>query len=125
MEVAERPQSLEESGRRRHHAHVAGDGLDNDGGDLPAAPRHDALDRGKVVERHGRGQRRQGRGNAQAVRQSEGRAARARLDQQAVGVAVIAALELENDIASRGASREPDGAHGRLGAGGNETRHLH
>src|SRR5690606_40904046 len=46
------------------------------------------------------------------------------LHQQAVGVTVVAALELDDGIAPGEAAREPDGAHRGLGARADQTHHL-
>ena len=69
-----------------------------------------------------RGQRRR---HARAVGDPERRAARAGLHEQAVGVAVVAAVELHEDVAPGGAARDADGAHGGLGARADEPHQLH
>ena len=46
-------------------------------------------------------------------------------DEQAIGVAVIAADAFDDHVASGGGSGEADGAHGRFGAAVDETDHLH
>ena len=40
-------------------------------------------------------------------------------------MAVVAALELDDEITAGGAPRETDGAHGRLRPRGDQTHHLH
>ena len=45
-------------------------------------------------------------------------------DQQAIDVAVIAAGELDDDIAAGEAARQANGAHRRLGAGADHAHHL-
>jgi hypothetical protein len=47
------------------------------------------------------------------------------LDQQAVGMAVVAALELDQHVAAGVAAGQADGAHRRLGAGRNQAHHVH
>ena len=80
MTIAKLPEPFQEPRGGRHHAHVAGHGLDDDHRDLAPARGHQPLDGAEVVE--GRGQRHPGQGfrHAQAVGHAEGRAARARLD---------------------------------------------
>ena len=56
---------------------------------------------------------------------AEGGQARAGLDQQRVGVAVVAALELDDLAAARGAARQADGAHAGLGARADQAHHVH
>ena len=90
-------QAREEARRRRHDAHVRGHRLDDDGRDLVAR---------RVEEQRCTASRSLygatsvlggvGRGDAGAVRQAERRLAGARLHQQAVGVAVVPALELDD-----------------------------
>jgi len=58
------------------------------------------------------------------ARVAEGERPRAGLDQQAVSVAVVAALELYDQVAAGEAARQPDRAHGRLGAGGNQAHQF-
>ena len=96
---------------RHHEIHVAGDRLDDDGRDLRrGSPRTRPRRAGKVVV--GRDDRQLGdaRRHAGGGRLSERERARARLHEQAVAVAVIAALELEDlratrDSRARGAAR--------------------
>ena len=56
---------------------------------------------------------------------AEGREARARLDQQRVGMAVVAAFELDDVLAAGGAARQAHRAHRRFGAGAHQAHHLH
>jgi hypothetical protein len=58
-------------------------------------------------------------------RVTEGQQAGAGLDQQAVGMAVVAALELDQDVAAGIATGQANGAHGGFGAGGNQAHHVH
>src|SRR5262249_44774048 len=113
--VAEFAEPREETGCGRHHAHVARDRLHDDRRHLLAARRHERRYLVQIVEGHSDGQRGQGRGHAQTVGHAEGGPARARLDEETVGVPVIAALELDDGLATREAAGETDGAHGRLG----------
>ena len=57
-------------------------------------------------------------------RHAERQRARAGLDQQRVGVAVIAAFELHDLVAAGEAARQPDRAHGRFGAGAHHAHQL-
>ena len=49
-------------------------------------------------------------------RDSERRQARARFGKKTIRVAVIAAVEFDDQVAARGGARQAHGAHGRLGA---------
>ena len=62
--------------------------------------------------------------HAGAGRMAEGRQARAGLDQQRVGVAVVAALELDDLAAAGGAARQAQRAHRRLGARADQAHLL-
>ena len=55
---------------------------------------------------------------------AEGGEPGARGHQQVIGVAVIAAGELDDQVAAGGGARHADGAHDRLGAGGDEAHLL-
>jgi hypothetical protein len=78
---------------------------------------------GVVVIQHDGARRRFGR-NARRARVAEGEGARAGLDEQRVGVAVIAALELDDELPAGEAACEPERGHGGLGAGGDEAHEL-
>ena len=60
-----------------------------------------------------------------AVGLAQGQGAGACLHQQGVGVAVVATLELDDLVAAGVAAGQPDGAHGRLGAGVDHPHLLH
>ena len=115
-------QSLEEAGHGRDAIHVACHRLDDHAGDVrPDFGEGGTHLRGIVVgERHGvRGELRR---HAGGRRHAERQHARAGLDQQRVGVAVVAALELDDLVALRVTARQPDRAHRRLGA---RAAHAH
>ena len=64
------------------------------------------------------------RRHARRGRDAERREARARLGEERVGVAVVAAGELEHAVAAREGAREPERRHRRLGARGDEPHLL-
>ena len=64
-------------------------------------------------------------GYARAVGLTQGEGAGAGLDQQGVGVAVVAAFKLDDLVAAGVTAGQPDGAHGRLGAGVDHPHLLH
>ena len=106
----ERAQAGEVAGGGRDAAGVADDRLHNHGGDGAGMRGEGGFDGGEVVVGQGQGEvgdlfRHAGRaGNA------EGRDAGAGFDQQAVGVAVVAALEFDDDLAAGGGAGQADGA---------------
>ena len=122
---AQRAQPLEKTGHRRNQVHVAGRRLDDQAGDVVGVLAEQCLDRGEVVEL--RDQRVTGKVGRHAGRAgcAEGERARARLHQQAVGGAVIAALELDDPGAAGVAARQPQRRHRRLGSGADEAHPLH
>ena len=118
--VAEHAQRLEKSGRRRDAAHVSGDGLDDDRGKPLAVAldrRRDAVD--VVVVDDDRVRRHAGR-HAGRRRDAERREPGAGAGEKRIGVAVIAAGELDHPVAVGEAAREPERRHRRLGAGRDE-----
>ena len=62
--------------------------------------------------------------NALAVGLAEGRQAAAGLDEQAVGVPVVAALELDDSVSAGDASGEPQRRHAGLRAARHHPKHL-
>ena len=107
--VAGRPQALQEPGRRRHQVHVGRHRLDDDAGH---------------VARRARAPRCRGRPGCRPPPPSGTPAEPGRpsvatplpaAGQQAVGVAVVAAVELHHPVAPGHPPGEPHGAHGRLG----------
>src|SRR5581483_4240082 len=112
--VAERAQRLEKAVDRRDDAHVPGDRLDDDRRE-PLAVAHDRLGcRVDVVVGADDRVARDGARHARRRRDSEGREARAGAREQRVGMAVVAAGELEDPVALREAAREAERAHRRL-----------
>ena len=102
---------------RQDQAHVAGNGFDDDGGNVVAAAVHEFPEGVGIVI--GDGQCILGRAgcDAWAVGLAEGGGTGTGFDQQAVAVAVIAADEFHDFIASRIAAGGADGAHRRFRAG--------
>ncbi len=117
-EVAQR---LEEARLRRDHAHVGGDGLDDDGGDFPAMRFEQFFNRSSIVVGSVERQLGERLRHAGARSDSQRGEARARLREKAVGVAVVAAFEFYDEVAAGGGAREPHGAHGGFGARTDET----
>ena len=110
-------QELQVAVCRQDQAHIAGNGFDDDGGNVVAAAVHEFPEGVGIVI--GDGQRVFGRAgcDARAVRLTEGSGAGTGLDQQAVAVAVIAADEFHDFIAARIAPGDADGAHRRFRTG--------
>ncbi|MNZ50456.1 hypothetical protein D3C78_682440 [compost metagenome] len=123
--VALLAQAFEEARRWRYAIHVAGHWLDDDAGYGLADFGQGLLDCSDVVERQGQGVLGEVRRHACGAGHALGQGAGAGLDQQAVGVAVVAALELDDAVAPGVAACQTDGAHGRLGAGADHAHHLH
>ena len=116
MLAREATQPLEKTGRRWHDAHVAGDGLNDQGGDLPRPARHRGFDLGqRVVSRHHRVAGGTD-GDARRSRDTERRYARSGLDEQRIRVPVVATRELDQLVAAGRRSRKPHGGHGGLGS---------
>ena len=115
------PQGFEESRARRHDPHVSGDRLDNDAGDLlPETGEYFANGVG-IVEWNRNREFGQGSGDSRAPRDPERGDAGTRLDQQRVGMAVVAANELDDLFPARPAAGQANGGHGRLGSGTHHT----
>ena len=103
--------------------HVAGDRLDDDAGDVRAVLGEGLAHGVQIVVFQGQRVCDEFGRHAGRAGIAEGQEARAGLDQQAVGMAVVAAFELDDLGASGGAARQADGRHGGLGAGADQA-HL-
>ena len=104
---AELAQALEELGPRRNQIHVPGDRLDDDAGDgISQLVKRSAQPRHIVVVKNERLRRGLGR-YASRTRIAQSERSRAGLNEQAVSMAVIAALELNDAATAAGPAREP------------------
>jgi hypothetical protein len=65
------------------------------------------------------------RGHTRRAGLAEGQGARAGLDQERVGMAVVAALELDHLVATGVAAGQTQRAHGGLGSGADHADHVH
>jgi hypothetical protein len=116
--------ALDERHAGAHEVHVAGDRFDDHAGDCGAVLGERCLDLRDVVVFQDQGVLHHLGRHAGAGRVAEGGQARAGLDQQRVGVTVVATLELDDCLAAGGAARQPDGAHAGLGARADQAHHL-
>ena len=125
LPVGDLPEPLEEARLREDDAHVRGDRLDGDDGDPPRVLPEEPLDGVEVVVlRRERRLRELGR-DARRAGDPERREAGAGRDEERVGVAVVAAGELQDEVAPRRGAREAHRAHRRLGPRGDEADLLH
>ena len=110
-------QSLEKPGPRRHEVHVGGHRLDDHAGD-PLVELGDHVVGNDLGVGHRSG------GHARRAGQTEHGHATPPAGQQTVGVAVIAAVELDDAVTPGRAARQAHGAHGGLGPGRDEAHLL-
>ena len=96
---------------------VARHRFDDDAGDLSLVGFKRGFDGVGVVERHDNGVLRERRRHARAIRMTKGQRAGAGLDQQRIGMPVVAAVELDYFVALRESARETNGGHARFRAG--------
>ncbi len=123
--VAESAQAFQEAGLGEHAAHVAGHGLHDDAGHLVAEGFEQVFGRLEVVVRGEEGVADHVAGHPGRPGDGQGGHARAGRGQKTVVVAVVAALELDDLVASGVAAGQAQGAHGGLGAGVDHAQHLH
>jgi len=114
-------QAGEIAGGWRDAAGVADDGLEDDGGDGARMGGEGGFDCVEVVVGQGEGEAGDFFGDSGGTGDAEGGDAGAGFDEEAVGVAVVAALEFDDDFAVGGGAGEADGGHGGLGAGADEA----
>ncbi len=117
-------QRLEESRRRQHEVHVPRHRLDDHAGDRGAFLVEQAPERRRVVVGQDEGVRGDLGRHAGGARVAVGEGAGARLDQQRVGMPVVAALELHDVAAAGEAAREAQRRHGGLRPGRDEAHEL-
>ena len=111
-------------GVRGDDAHVGGGGLGDDRGDLAGVRGERGAHGVEVVVRQHEGLRGGRRGHAGRAGQREGGQAGAGLGQQPVGVAVVVAGELDQQVAAGEAAGQADRRHRRLGAGRDQAQLL-
>src|SRR6266852_2743411 len=118
------PNALEKPGLRRDQAHVPGNRLDDHAGDGIAELVKRGVQPGHIVvvknERLRRGLGRY----AGRTRIAQSERARTGLDEQAVDMSVITALELDDAGPSGESTREPQCRHGRLGSGADQSHRF-
>jgi hypothetical protein len=117
-------QAFQEARGRLDQIHVAGDRLDDDAGDVGAMLGESLAHGVQVVVFQGQRVRNEFRRHAGRAGVAEGQQARARLHQQAVRMAVVAAFELHDLGAAGGAAGQADGRHGRFGARADQAHLL-
>ncbi len=118
-------QPFQETILGQHYAHVTGHRLDDDSRDLVRVGVEKGLHRRQVVVWRCQGIASCGRRHARAVGQTQGGYAGTGPHQQHVGVAVVAALELHDLVASGVSPRQAQGTHGGLSSRVDEAHHLY
>ncbi len=118
------PQSLEELAPLRQQPVIGGHRLDDHRGDPRALGLEQRRERCLVIERQHPRAAGEGLRHAGGRRPAQGREPRARRDQQMIGVPVIAAGELHDEVAPAEGARHADRAHHRLGPRGHEAHLL-
>ena len=119
------PQSLEEPLGGRHHSHVPSHRLHDDAGHIPRVFLEIPLHRCQVVVVGHQGFLRVGIRHSRAGGDAVGHRPRSGPHQKPVGVAVVAARELDDLVASRVGASQADGAHAGLGPGTHQPDAVH
>jgi hypothetical protein len=119
-----RAQRLDECLVGPHEVHVSGDRLEHDGGDVGAEARERIDDlRGVVVVEHQRLRDHLG-GDSSGSGIAERKRPGSRFHEEEIAVAVITALELDDEGSAAEAARQAQRAHHRLGARAHEPHLL-
>ena len=103
---------------------VSYNGLEDDGGDLVLVVLEDGLDGIKVVVLGAVGGLGGRGGNAGRIGKTKGGNTRSSLNEEGIGVAVVASLELDDLLAVGEGTDKADHTHASLSAGVGETDHL-
>ena len=117
--------ALHEGHTGAHKVHVACNGFDHHAGQLLAVQGKGFFQLRNVVVLEHQGVLHHFRRHARAGSVAKGGQARAGFNQQRIGMAVVAALELDELAAAGGATGQANGAHARFGARADEADHLH
>ena len=104
---------------------IAGDGFDDDAGNLAGVRREGGLHRRDIIVRHHDGVLRERGGNARAVRMTEGQRPGTGTHKQGIHVPMIAAVEFDNLVALGKAAGQADDAHAGLGAAAGHAHLFH
>ena len=121
---AQLAQPFQETGLRHHQVHVAGNGLDDQAGHIIRVLLEQAANTVQIVVAGDERVLDHVLGHAGRAGVAEGQRTAARLHQQAVCRAVVAALELDDAVAARVAAGQPQGRHGGFRAGTGEAHPL-
>ena len=116
MVGGERSQPFEKPGDRWNHTHVPRQRRDDDGCDTPSVAAQQFGDRVQVVVARDQGVGGDRFRHAWAVWNAQRGGARARLHEERIPMPVIAAGELDDPVATRRSTRQPQGAHRGLGS---------
>ena len=115
--ASEFAQPFQISWHGRYATHVTGDRFEDHRGDLLRVSGEGLADGFEIVERQGQRLRGNGFWNTRAVGNAERQNPGSCLDEQRVGVTVVAAVELDDEISTGKPARQTDGRHGRFGPG--------
>ena len=108
-----------------HKVHVACDGFDHHAGQFLAVQGKGFFQLLDVVVFQHQGVADHFRGHPSAGGVAKGGQAGTGLDQQRIGMAVVAAFELDELGAASGTAGQPQGAHARFGARADQSHHFH
>ena len=124
MCLCERVQSRQKHRRGRDHAHISGDRLDDDRGDVVRIFFKELCDGIEIVERRDKCVGDCRGGHAGRIGQTQRGDARSGLDEQQIGVTVIASFKFDNLVAPSEGTCEAQCSHRRFGAGIDKAHHL-
>mmetsp|Transcript_8373 Transcript_8373/g.25094 ORF Transcript_8373/g.25094 Transcript_8373/m.25094 type:complete len:416 (+) Transcript_8373:301-1548(+) len=119
------PQALKELLGGGNEPRVSDHGLKNDAGDLALVLLEELLHALQVVVLAHEGGSGGARGDSGRIGEAEGRHAAAGLNEEGVGVPVVAAAELDDLLVSGVRPHQPEHGEAGLRPGGHEAHHLH
>ena len=108
-----------------HEVHVAGNGLHHQAGNFATVQGEGLFQLDDVVVLQHQGVLHHLGRHARAGGVAKGSQARAGLDQQRVGMAVVATFKFEDLAAPGGPARQPNGTHAGFGARADQPHHVH
>ena len=119
------PESLQKNRVRHDHAHVTGHRLDDDTGNIQRRIGEGLFQHLDVVIGDGKGIFDYIFGHTRTAGNPQGDDPGTGLDQEGIGMPMVTAVKLDNQVAAGIAPGQPDGAHGSLGARVDKTALFH
>jgi len=119
------PQRFQKTVLRQDNSHVARHRFQDDGRQILGVKLHGFFQRGDVIVRQAQGQVSHRFRNSRRSRNAQCRDAGAGLDEQRIGMAVVAAVKFDDHVSARAAAGQANRRHGGFRSGTGHSHPLH